>query len=169
MILLLLQGFQVTYFTKSSPLLFPISGDPWSALLQIPSAPGYCSFVHQLSLGVTQLLLCLWGRKSQCKPTAFMLCLLKGKRQKEDMCETVGSQPPVQGPSPNTIPPGYHPDGLPQCPDLLAVSRIPTVLGTSFIVSRIWVVTPFFFFFYAPLSRFQRTLWSLMSLFSQPP
>lgn len=49
----------------------------------------------------------------------------------------------------------------------LAVHRIPTVPGISFIVSRIWVAAPFFF--YIPLSKFQRTLWSLMNLFSQPP
>lgn len=68
-----------------------------------------------------------------------------------------------QLPLPSWLPPRLI---LPQCLVSLAVRRIFAVPGISLIVSRLWVVAPFF---HITLSEFQKTVWSLMNLFSQPP
>lgn len=92
-----------------------------------------------------------------------MLCLLPTvKRQKEAVCGTAGPGPPLQGPSFLLTTQTDFPSALIS----LAVHRIPTVPGMYLIVPTIWVAAPFF---HIPVNKFQRTLWSLVNLFSQPP
>lgn len=82
----------------------------------------------------------------------------EGRRAWDSWCAAT-----VQGPSPNSSLPWSSPRlTLPRVLLSLAVLKIPIVPGISFIVSRIW-------WLHIPLSGFQRTLWSLKNLFSQPP
>lgn len=116
-IVLLRQWFKVILHKTNHPSSLLSLGTP-DVLSPRSSARWYCSFVHQLSLVVTQFQLYLWGQKSQSNPATFILCLPKGKRQKEAVCGTAGLQPPLHGSCPRCLfPPGYHPDWLPQSPD----------------------------------------------------
>lgn len=62
------------------------------------------------------------------------------------------------------FPPGYHPDWLPWSPLLFRESP-PFLEFLLLFLESGWL----HLFFYIPLSKFHRTLWSLMNLFSQPP